>query len=168
MSALEIGQSLFLEEKHLEEIGICTLIATLINVNIDSKKSKLASPEDFYRFKKEEKFKISAASADSFFSLAKSGKIPSWAIAIAPLNELVSARTHKEPSGIRALSGSGFFALSPIFQGGELFSPLIIIDRAESTIILQDLDSDRSCTILNPEFKGESIGYAIDKYFQII
>lgn len=103
---------------HLQELGISTLTACFVNSNRDPKKGEAAKPSDFFYFNNtDEAIAIPPSAANAFFSLADAGLLPNWAVAIAPVEKLASARNHHAPPALRALISDSLIILCPRIDG---------------------------------------------------
>ena len=143
MDAIAANSKLKQEDLHLGEFGISTLTSVFWNANIDSKKSEPAKASDFWYFtpQVEESEKISAIACSVFFSLVDDEKMPSWAVAIAPVDKLRSNKKGGVIPQCRAWMRRGVMLIAPVIAGDKVIVPLALIDGAEGQLALIDPDT---------------------------
>ena len=126
-----------------------------MNANRDPKKGEPAKASDFFYFtpQVEESEKISAIACNTFFSLIADDKIPSWAVAIAPVDKLRSSRINGDIPKCRAWMSKGVLLIAPVITGDKLLVPLAIIEAATGQVSVIDVDTGtaREVFIANPK-----------------
>lgn len=144
------------EQLHQEELGIATLSALFVNSNRDPKKGEAAKPSDFFYHKPNtEEDKISPTACATFFSLVNDEKMPSWAVALAPVDKLRVGKDDGAVVSVRAFVARGVLLLAPIAVGNKVKVPLAIVDGVNGSTILRDVDSGTTykISILNPRME---------------
>lgn len=146
-----------MEQLHLEELGISTLTAVFCQINSDPKKGNRAKPSDFWHFAPiEDKDKINPVVADTFFALVAEEKIPSWAIALAPIEKLRASRGNGATASIRAWMKKGVLLIAPQMSGTSVVAPLALVDGVQGKSNVIDIDSGVCREVLIPNVKGEA------------
>lgn len=147
-----------IEELHLGELGISTLSSLFVNANRDPKKGEPAKASDFFYFtpQTEESEKINAIACDTFFSLIADDKMPSWAVAIAPVSILRSSRINGKVPKCRAWMSKGVLLIAPVITGDKLFVPLAIIEAATGQVSVIDVDTGTAREIFIANAKKET------------
>ncbi|MFB2769809.1 hypothetical protein ACE1AT_11050 [Pelatocladus sp. BLCC-F211] len=125
---------------HLQELGIATLTSCFVNANRDPK-SEPAKPSDFFYFtpQDEDDVRISPMAANAFFALADAGKLPAWAVAIAPIEKLKNACDGTPISSPRAWVGDGVVLILPSVDGDVVKFALGLVDSGDGDVV--DVDS---------------------------
>ncbi|MGL4618747.1 MAG: hypothetical protein ACRCZS_06765 [Chroococcidiopsis sp.] len=169
MDAISVNSKLRTEELHLSELGISTLSSILVNVNRDPKKGEPALPRDFFYFtpQVEEGEKISAIAADSFFALVEDEKMPSWSVAIAPIDKLRAGKKGGEIPKCRAWMRKGVMLIAPTIKGDKATSPLALIDGIEGQVSVIDIDTGTAREIFVANAKKE-VYWAVNVEFQLV
>lgn len=158
LQAIEHGSKHRSEQLHLEELGISTLTACFVNANRDPKKGEPAKPSDFWYFASQAfQDKIDPVVADTFFALVAEEKIPSWAVALAPIEKLRASRGNgSNISGARAWMRKGVLLLAPRIRGTSVVAPLALVDGVQGNSNVIDIDSGVCREVLIPNSKGEA------------
>lgn len=169
MDAIAANSKLKTEELHLQELGISELTKHFVNANLDLKKNPASKASDFWHFtpQAEESEKISAIASDSFFSLVTEEKIPSWAVAISPIDLLRKGKKGGEVPKCRAWMRKGVMLIAPKVQGDKAIAPLALIDGVEGQISVIDIDTGTAREIFVANAKKE-VYWAINVEFQLI
>jgi hypothetical protein len=147
LSALDYGAKFQKSDLHLDELGIASLCALFVNANRDPKKGNPAKPSDFYRFADNDD-KLAAHACDAFFSLVADKLLPSWALAIAPLEELRSQRKFDSFPRPRVWLADGVMLICPHFSGDRVFAPLALIEHSGGIARVSDPDNDKIYDVL--------------------
>lgn len=144
------------------------LTAVLVNVNRDPNKGEPAKPNDFFYFKPDDgtEARISASTADAFFSLVGDSKLPAWVGGIAPIDRLRTARAGGRPTYPRAWVGGRVVLINPVIVDGKVTAPLAIIDetRVDCPTHIRDVDGDFSVCINIPQGLQR---YVVDAEFEM-
>ena len=157
IQALHYGAKLHQEQLHQEELGIATLSALFVNSNRDPKKGEAAKPSDFFYHKPlADEDKISFSACATFFSLVSDEKMPSWAVAIAPVEKLRAGKDSGVVSTIRAFVARGVLLVAPVLEGNRVKVPLALVDGVDGAIACRDIDSGTTYRIVVPNSKGET------------
>lgn len=170
MDAIAANSKLKQEDLHLGELGISTLSSIFVNTNRDPKKGEPAKASDFFYFtpQLEEGEKISAIACSSFFSLIDDEKMPSWGVAIAPVEAI---RKSKNDTNLiaspRAWMKKGVILIAPKIQGDKLISPLVLVDGIEGQVTVIDVDTGTAREIFVANLKKETY-WATNVEFQLI
>lgn len=169
LQALSIGAKFQREQSHLDELGIATLTAVLVNCNRDPKKSEPAKPSDFWYFtpQDEQEPRLDAVAADAFFSLVQSERMPSWCVAIAPVDRLREVRANGPVPKCRAWVKKGVLLITPRIEDGVVKVPLAIVDGVAGSTSVIDVDSGATRQVIIPNDKGEAFWVA-DAEFQLV
>lgn len=170
IQALHYGAKLRGEELHLQELGIATLSALFCQANSDPKKGDRVKPADFFHFApSEDKDKIDPVVADTFFALVAEEKIPSWAIALAPIEKLRASRGNGSTlTSPRAWMRRGVLLIAPRIEGTQVVAPLALVDDAvQGKNSLIDIDSGVCREVLIPDGKSEAF-WASNQSFEIV
>lgn len=142
LQAIEYGSKHRLEQLHLEELGVSTLTACFVNANRDPKKGEPAKPSDFWYFtSSNQEDKLDGSACDAFFSLVADEKIPSWAVALAPIEKMRASRANGRVTKPRAWMKRGVLLIAPRIENNKLCTPLAIIDGVTGRIPVIDVDS---------------------------
>jgi hypothetical protein len=114
----------------MKELGIATLTSQFFNANRDPKKGEPAKPSDFFYFQSQEEdgIHISAYVANTFFALTEQGKLPGWAVAIAPLERLLKAKDNSKIRNPQAWIGKNLVLICPTVKDGLVEFPLGFVD----------------------------------------
>lgn len=147
LSALDYGAKFQKSELHLNELGIASLCALFVNANRDPKKGNPAKPSDFYRFADADD-KLAGYACDAFFSLVSDNLLPSWALAIAPLDELRAMRKFDSFPRPRVWLAEGVMLICPHFSGDRVVAPLAIVNHPGGVVQVCDPDGDRVYDLL--------------------
>lgn len=167
MDALKYGSTLQQERLHLAELGIAQLTSAFINANRDPK-SQPCKPSDFWYFTpQDDGDKFSPLAADCFFSLVESEKMPSWALAIAPVDKLRLSRRNGSIPECRAWMRRGVLLLAPTNSNGVVKVPLAIVDGIEGRVTVIDADSGHCHEVFIPNAKKETF-WQVDVEFQLV
>ena len=151
----------------MQELGIATLSSIFVNTNRDPKKGEPCKPSDFFYFKSIDEFeKINPKAADTFFSLLNEGKMPSWAVSIAPVDELRTSRANLSPATPRAWIKRGVMLIAPVLNSDSVFVPLALVDGVSGAIPLIDVDAGTVYNVSIDNPKEESY-WATDIEFDI-
>lgn len=165
MDALKHGSKLQKEHLHLGELGISTLTACFVNSNRDPKSGNAAEPSDFWHFTpKDDRDKLDPVVADCFFSLIADEKLPSWALAIAPVDQLRSSRVNGSIPTCRAWIRRGVMLVAPKISDGVIKVPLAIVDGVEGEVAVIDADSGVVHQVFIPNAKKETFWQADVEY----
>jgi hypothetical protein len=130
---------------HLAELGIATLTSCFINANRDPKSSP-AKPSDFFYFNStDEQIQIPSMCANAFFALADAGLLPSWVVAIAPIDKLKSVQDDTRVIAPRAWVGDGVVLMLPRLDGETVKFSLGFQDLPENfpggSVVVHDVDT---------------------------
>jgi hypothetical protein len=133
------------EELHLAELGIATLTSCFINANRDPK-STAAKPSDFFYFNStDEQIQIANVCANAFFALADAGFLPSWVVAISPIDKLKSVQDDTRVIAPRAWVGDGVVLMLPRVDGETVRFSLGFQDLPENfpggIVVVRDVDT---------------------------
>lgn len=157
LQALHYGAKLHQEQLHQEELGIATLSALFINCNRDPKKGEAAKPSDFFYHKpSSDEDKISPTACATFFSLVSDEKMPSWAVAIAPIDKLRIGKDDSTQAPVRAFVARGVLLIAPIVAGDKVKVALALVDGVNGALALRDIDSGETLKLLIPNPKQET------------
>jgi hypothetical protein len=158
LQSLHYGAKIAREELHLQELGISTLTACFVNSNRDPKKGEAAKPSDFFYFNlQEDAINISASAANAFFSLADAGLLPNWAVALAPIEKLVSARNHHAPPALRAIISDSLVIICPHVDGEIIRGALAFTNEFLPDVsTLKNPDTDEILTIITKNIAASS------------
>lgn len=168
MDALKHGSKLQQEQLHLAELSLSTLTACFVNSNRDPKSGVPAKPSDFWYFTpKDDGDKLDPVAADTFFSLMADEKMPSWALAIAPVDELRSSRVNGSIPKFRAWMRRGVILIAPKISDGVVKVPLVIVDGVEGRVAVIDADSGVVAEVFIPNAKKETFWQA-DVEYQLV
>ncbi|MGL5927189.1 hypothetical protein [Chroococcidiopsis sp.] len=169
MDAIAANSKLRTEELHLGELGISTLTSVFWNANRDPKKGEPVKASDFWHFtpQVDEGEKISAIASNSFFSLVSEEKMPSWAVSLAPIDQLRKGKNGGETPKCRAWMRKGVMLIAPQIKGDKAIAPLALIDGVEGQISVIDIDTGTAREIFVANAKKE-VYWAINVEFQLI
>lgn len=157
LQALHYGAKLHQEQLHQEELGIATLSALFVNSNRDPKKGEPAKPSDFYYHQpQKEEDRISPTACATFFSLVSDEKMPSWAVALAPIDKLRAGKDDGAVSLVRAFVARGVLLVAPSVDANRVKVPLALVDGVGGAIAIRDIDSGEIRKISIPNQKGET------------
>lgn len=143
----------------MQELGISTLISCFINANRDPKSAPTKPQDFFYHLPEEDRERIPANAANSFFRLAEEGKIPGWAVAIAPIDQLLKSKT-EAPCKPTIIVGENSIIINSKAQGNVLKFEFALVQKGDHSntrwngkrVIIPDLDN---CCILDDQFNLE-------------
>lgn len=168
MDALKHGSKLQQEQLHLTELGISTLTACFVNSNRDPKSGTAAKPSDFWYFTPiDDGDKLDPVACSCFFSLIADEKLPSWALAIAPVDQLRSSRSNGSIPDVRAWMRCGVLLIAPKITDGVVKVPLAIVDGIEGRVAVIDADCGTVHEVFIPNAKKETFWQA-DVEFQLV
>lgn len=170
IQALHYGAMLRGEKLHLQELGIATLSALFCQANSDPKKGDRVKPSDFWHFLPfEDKDKIDSVVADTFFALVAEEKIPSWAVAIAPIEKLRASRGDgTQIPTTRAWMRKGVLLIAPRIQGTQVVARMAIVERGvEGKTGVIDVDSGKAFEVHIPNDKSEAF-WVSDSEYEIV
>lgn len=127
-------------------------MAQLIAVYVNSQKTKppYYSAKDFLLFAPEIESGYSPDTANTFLSLSRENKLPPWAIAIAPVEEIRKAANDQPPRYPRALTCRGLILICPAIGLESVRSELVLADDdcPSGTVMMWDLDTGESFSLL--------------------
>lgn len=153
LQALEYGAKLAHEDLHFQELGIATLCALFVNAN-RGKDSAPAKPGDFHHFKSQaDRVQIDATASEMFFKLVSEERLPSWVVAIAPIEELKASRSNRKVSQPVVWIGEDVVLLSPKLQDNRVFAPLAIV-QGEGKVTVKD-ETGQVLTLTLPPGSGD-------------
>lgn len=169
MDAIAKNSKLRTEELHLGELGISTLTSIFWNANRDPKKGEPVKASDFWHFppQLDKSERISGIACDTFFSLVEDEKMPSWAVAIAPIDLLRQGKKNGEIAKCRAWMRKGVLLVSPQIKGDKVLAPLALVDGIEGQIAVIDSDTGTAREIFVANAKKDTY-WATDVEFQLI
>lgn len=169
LDAIAANSKLRTEELHLSELGISTLSSIFVNANRDPKKGEPAKPSDFYYFtpQVDESEKISAIASDTFFALVEDEKMPSWGVAISPIDKLRNSKKGGEVPKTRAWMRRGVMLIAPVIKRDRAIAPLALIDGATGQLSVIDIDSGTTREIFI-ENKEKETYWAVNVEFQLV
>lgn len=169
MDALKYGSKFQQEQLHLAELGISTLTACFVNSNRDPKSGSPAKPSDFWYFtpKDGDGDKLDPVAADTFFSLVSDEKMPSWALAIAPVDKLRSSRVNGVIPKSRVWMRRGVILIAPKISNGVVKVSLALVDGIEGRVAVIDADSGVVAKVFIPNAKKETFWQA-DVEFELV
>ncbi|MGL5923090.1 hypothetical protein [Chroococcidiopsis sp.] len=169
MDAIAANAKLRTEELHLGELGISTLSSIFVNANRDPKKGEPAKPSDFFYFtpQVDEREKISAIASNTFFALVEDEKMPSWAVALAPIDRIRKSKNGNDVPKCRAWMRKGVMLIAPQIKGDKAIAPLALIDGVEGQVSVIDIDTGTARDIFVANAKNEAY-WAINVEFQLI
>lgn len=169
MQAVESANKLIQEEKHLDELGMSTLVACFVNANRDPKKGEPAKPSDFFNFSRDRfnEVSIPTVAADAFFSLVKDKKMPGWVIPIAPIEKLTRSRTGLNAPKFRTLVADGAIIFAPVEKAGSIHAPLAIISEVSGVVKFHNPDTKEIYLLRIPaqEFAN---AWVLDSDFEVL
>lgn len=137
--ACEVYQNQRRQELHLQELGIATLTAITLNCH-KSAKSKPSKPSNFYYFASDE-LMLDPRVCNGFWMLAQSGKLPNWAIQLAPIEDLKAGRNNVSTSEPLYWIGEQIVLIAPEIWEQEVSAPLALIDCPDGYAIAYDADN---------------------------
>lgn len=151
LQALESGNELKREQAHSAELPIAQL--TAIYVNSQKTKPPYARLYDFCLFKSEGESLIPPEICDTFLKLVDDNDIPSWAISLAPLDEIRKGKGNGRVMYPRLWMCRGLALIAPRLEEGVLTAGIVVAedDHPFGEVEVWDVDTQKSHTLRIPE-----------------
>ncbi|QSJ14594.1 hypothetical protein JYQ62_22100 [Nostoc sp. UHCC 0702] len=152
LNALSEGRRLEKERLHHQEMAVAQL--TSIYFNSQKTKPPYTRASDFYCFPLEEQSSISPVICNTFLSLCRDESLPSWALRLAPVDELQKgASDGGSTSKPRLWMCRGIALICPVLEDEVLSVGLAIVDddAPSGRVTVWDVDTGEAHVVWLPK-----------------